>query len=117
MQHPPYPLWHYVSDSMWIVSYAISGVLAVNSNISYKAMFVVMLAFLCLSRLSGSGGGGLVIIELPILIFLIINSVRGLRHAAFDISKSSEEDIKTHKKVVRGRWAIFGIILLCLIFL
>jgi hypothetical protein len=48
---------------------------------------------------------------------LIINSIRGLRYAAFDIAESSEADIKLHKRVVRRRWAILGISLLFCVFL
>ena len=25
MQHPPFPLWHYISDSIWLILYFMTG--------------------------------------------------------------------------------------------
>lgn len=119
MQHPPYPTWHLISDYIWLISYILAGVLAFRSNINFRKIFSILVLLLCLSRSLGSGGGGLQIVELPILIFLIINSIRGLRRAAFEKTQASENELSQHKKIIRRRWTIAGIcfiacIILCL---
>lgn len=110
MHHPPYPPWHFYSDYIWQISYILAGVLAFRSNISFRHIFSILVLLLLLSRLVlGSGGGGLVIFEIPILTFLIINSIRGLRFAAFDKTKASEIEFTKHKQTVTRRWLIVGI--------
>jgi hypothetical protein len=116
MRHPPYPVWHYISDFVWLISYLLAGILAISSNITCRKSYSFVLLFLCLSRLLGSGGGGFIIFELPALIFVIINSIQGFRRAGFDKKQVSEIVLEQHKKNIKRGWLIAGIcIAMCFI--
>jgi len=110
MHHPPYPSWHYISDIIWLTTYISAAVFAVKSNITFRKIFSLLLLFVCISRLAlGSGGGGLIIIELPSIVFLLIISVRGIRRPAFNKSHASEPERVHHKKIIKRRLVIAGV--------
>ena len=43
MQHPPYALWHYVVDAVWVVFFVVASVIAYKSNLWYRRVFSVLL--------------------------------------------------------------------------
>ncbi|HDY88068.1 MAG TPA: hypothetical protein ENH82_08155 [bacterium] len=97
-QHPPYPFWYYISDFTWLISYLLAGIFAFKSNISFRKTFSLLVLFLCLLRVSG--GGVLDIFGLPVLILLLINSIRGLIKAGVNKKQPFENDLQGQKRKI-----------------
>ena len=74
MQHPPFPLWHYANDFLWVTGYAIALVLCLRSNIPRWELVFGCTLFLILSRLLLD----LFPLTVPISVLLMIVGIRGL---------------------------------------
>ena len=112
MQHQPYPIWHYVLDSIWVGCFVTSAVLLWKSNLQLRKTIFWIIGLLFISRLVfGSGGGVLFLIELPLLIFLFTLAARSLLRRAPALTQVSNAERGSDRKLIRRRW---GIALLCL---
>lgn len=107
MQHAPYPAWHYVADIVWTACFVIAGVLCWRSNLRLRKTVFAFLLLLFLSRMPlGSGGGGLFVIEVPLLAFLVVTAIRSLFGGAADWNRVSREERRQHRGAVLHRWRV-----------
>ena len=107
MQHPPYPVTDIVLDAVWVGAFLLAGVLSWKSNFHLRRMLVLLVVLLLSSRLLlGSGGGILFIVELPVLLILLIVSVRNLFGGAKDWDTVPLPEKRAHRRKVLRRWAI-----------
>ena len=104
MQHPPYPLWQYLMDAAWVFAFIVAAVFCWRSNLRLRKTIFLLVVLLFLSRLSlGSGGGGLFILEFPILVTLMVLAVRNLWGGSPDpVSCPSEQRRQRCCRVLRG---------------
>lgn len=80
MKHPPYPLWHFVSDWLWLTLFVSAGVVALASDFRHRYVFSLSCLLMPVLRLGlGSLGGGGLLIEFPAWITIATMSTRGLR--------------------------------------
>jgi HEAT repeat protein len=107
MQHPPYPAADLIGDAIWVGVFVLSSVLCWKSNLHLRRTIPLLLLFLLSSRLLlGSGGGMLFLVELPVLLVLLIVSVRNLFGGAKDWDAVPPAEKTAHRRKVRHRWAI-----------
>jgi hypothetical protein len=77
MQHGPYPLYHWISDFWWMACFASVFVFSLKMNAKRRVLSWAGSIFLILSRIGlGSGGGGNVLIELPLLVAMDIYAIK-----------------------------------------
>ncbi len=77
MQHPPYPLYQWISDFWWIVCFTSVLVFSLRMNAKRRILLAAGSLLLIVSRIGlGSGGGGGMLFELPLLAAMDIYSVR-----------------------------------------
>ena len=108
MAHPPYPLIEIVNDLIWIFFMVTAAVFSLKSTIKMKKFFVVILSFLIISRLFlGSFGGLLHIVEIPLFLWIGIESIIAIFGLRF----------KRPRLVVTLGIVLLSIIIFCLILL
>ena len=91
LAHAPYPTWHWISEFLWLSCYTSSAVLSFRTKIKKRLWYLIGGAFLILSRIVlGSGGGGLLLVELPLVIYLIALSLRYVWENAEYIIKTEQ---------------------------
>lgn len=81
LQHPEsMPDWWLYVDLGWAAAYLAAALTVLRSTVTHRVRAAVLLVFLVLSRLLlGSGGGMLNLLELPALIWLLIQAVAAIR--------------------------------------
>ena len=107
MQHPPYSVTDLMIDAIWMIAFLVSGALCWKSNLHFQRTIFLFLLLLFLSRLLlGSGGGGLFLVELPLLLVLFVLGIRNLFGRAKDWGEAPLAERKAHRKKVLRHWAI-----------
>ena len=110
MQHPPYPAADLIIDAVWIGGFILAGGLSWKSNLHLRRTTHLLVLLLLLSRLLlGSGGGILFLVELPILVMLLIVSIRNLFSGAKDWDAVPRPERMAHRRKVLRRWVIVAI--------
>ncbi|MHB9048874.1 MAG: hypothetical protein ACYC35_23400 [Pirellulales bacterium] len=107
MQHPPYPVSDLALDAVWVSALLLAGGLSWRSNLHLRRTILLFVLLLLSSRLLlGSGGGMLFLVELPVLLVVLIASIRNLFGGAKDWDAVPLPEKKSHRKKVLRRWAI-----------
>jgi len=79
LAHPPYPVWHWISEFLWLACYTSATVLSFKISKAGRRRYLFGLIFIIVSRIVlGSGGSFFIIIELPIVIYLIFFSFKNI---------------------------------------
>jgi hypothetical protein len=52
MEHPPYPVWHYVNDAAWLLALPVAAVSSVRSALPFRVLVTVVLCLLVLRYVS-----------------------------------------------------------------
>jgi len=76
MAHPPYPTWHFINDWAWISIFVLCVVGVFRLDMRRKRWFLYGVFLLIISRmiLESLGGGGM-IFEVPLLLYLTLVSI------------------------------------------
>ncbi len=110
MEHPPYSSAHVANDALWMFCFGVAAVFAWKSNFHKRTMTVILLVLLFLFRLPlGSGGGTLLLVEIPLSIVVAGFAIRSLRSAAEEFSR---EEKMAHLKKCTKIWTIALLLLL-----
>ncbi len=119
MAHPPYGVFHYLSDLLWISCFVSAAIIGRKSNLILRQFLTILLPAFCISRLLlGSLGGILILLELPLCIIAGAISFRSLRRAGVNLSALPETERKQYQRAVRRRIssvfiALLAVILFC----
>ena len=79
MQHPPYPLYQWISDVWWMGCFAAVVVFSLRLQAKRKRWFFYGSLFLLVSRIPLGGlGGGNIMFKIPVLIVMDVFAVKYL---------------------------------------
>ena len=79
MQHPPIPLYQWISDFWWMACFTSALVFSTRLRAEHKVLFVVGTFVLIVSRIPfGSCCGMAFFIELPFLIVIVVCAIKYL---------------------------------------
>ena len=78
MQHPPYPIGQWVSDSWWISCFACVFVFSLRLHAKGKVWLFYGSLFLIISRIPLGSLGGCNPLELPVIVMMLVVSIRSL---------------------------------------
>jgi hypothetical protein len=76
MQHPPYPLWQWISDGLWFCCFLLAVGLSIRLKARKQRWFFYGAILLVISRYIGSMGGTAILLETPLLLYLSFLAVR-----------------------------------------
>ena len=107
MRHPPYPVTDIALDAVWVSALLLAGGFSWRSNLHLRRTILFLVLLLLLSRLLlGSGGGILFLVELPILLVVLIISIRNLFGGAKDWDMAPLPEKNAYRKSLLHRWVI-----------
>lgn len=112
MGYPPYAVWHFLLDALWVGSFVAAAVVGAKSNLILRRLLCCLFPALAVSRLAlGSLGGMMILIEFPLALFAGVVLVRSLRLAGFDWSVQDEAARVQHRQMIRRR-VVLGLVTL-----
>ncbi|NBV24295.1 MAG: hypothetical protein EBS05_20550 [Proteobacteria bacterium] len=80
LYHKEMPRWWLYADFIWVAAFVAAAVLFLRSDVKRRLIPFSLLLFLVFSRMIvASFGGGLLLIEFPILIYLAVIAVLSIR--------------------------------------